>query len=134
MMKITILFLLFLPMIAFSQDVETVKISKSQTWLFRGQGQEIGNCYLYMDEAGAVYFATLSISQSEVNQWFNARKDSQNIYKGMLQNGQYKTLTLVKDNEPGMPLSFYYERKEKSEIQLVSIEDGRVYVFRQVMN
>lgn len=133
-MRITILFLFLFPLLAMSQEVETVKISKSETWLFRGQSQEIRSCYIYVDREGVFFMATPNIHQSEVSNWFELRKDSQNIYKGLLQNGQYKTLTLTKENEPGMLLSFYFERKEKTEIQLVSLEDGRVYIFKAIQD
>ncbi len=131
-MRITILLLFILPFSVFAQEVETVKISKTETWLFRGQNQEIRDCYVYVDGNGVFFLASLNIQQSEVNAWFEQRKDSQNIYKGFLQDGQYKTLTLTKENEPGLPISFYFERKEKSEIQLVSLEDGRIYIFKLI--
>jgi hypothetical protein len=114
----------------FSQgNIETVKIAKNESFLFRGQGQEIKDGYLYLDQEGYFYFVVLTISQSDVLNWFEQRKDSQNVYKGMLQNGQYKTLSLSRENEPGEPIVFYFEKKEKEMIQLISLEDGKIYDF-----
>lgn len=119
----------------FSQEkIETVKIAKSESFLFRGLGQEISNGYLYIDQEGYFYFVVLTITQSEVLQWFEKRKDSQNVYKGMLQNGQYKTLALTRENEPGEPLVFYFEKKEKEMIQLISLEDGKIYDFTLIQS
>jgi hypothetical protein len=92
------------------EKIETVKIAKNESFLFRGQGQEISNGYLYVDEDGFFYFVVLTISQTEVLNWFQQRKDSQNVYKGILQNGQYKTLALALENEPGEPIDFYFEK------------------------
>lgn len=119
----------------FSQEkIETVKIAKNESFLFRGLGQEISNGYLYVDEEGYYYFVVLTITQSEVLKWFEQRKDSQNVYKGMLQNGQYKTLTLTRENEPGEPLVFYFEKKEKEMIQLISSDDGKIYEFTLIQS
>lgn len=119
----------------FSQEkIETVKIAKSESFLFRGLGQEISNGYLYVDEEGYFYFVVLTINQTEVLKWFEQRKDSQNVYKGMLQNGQYKTLTLTRENEPGEPLVFYFEKKEKEMIQLISLDDGKIYDFTLIQS
>lgn len=119
----------------FSQEkIETVKIAKSESFLFRGLGQEISNGYLYVDEEGYFYFVVLTINQTEVLKWFEQRKDSQNVYKGMLQNGQYKTLTLTRENEPGEPLVFYFEKKEKEMIQLISLDDGKIFDFTLIQS
>ncbi len=119
----------------FSQEkIETVKISKNESFLFRGLGQEISNGYLYIDGEGYFYFVILTINQSEVLKWFEQRKDSQNVYKGMLQNGQYKTLALSRENEPGEPLVFYFEKKEKEMIQLISLDDGKIYDFTLIQS
>lgn len=126
------LLLIFFPMVAFSQEVETVKIDKSKIHLFRGQSQEIRNCYIFVDSDGMYYLATLQIQEKEVLDWFNKRKDSQSLYKGILENGQYKVLSLTKDNEPGASISFYYSWTDKSELQLISFEDGRIYRFKLV--
>jgi hypothetical protein len=119
----------------FSQEkIETVKIAKSESLLFRGIGQEISNGYLYVDEDGYFYFVMLTINQSEVLKWFKQRKDSQNVYKGMLQNGQYKTLALTRENEPGEPIVFYFEKREKEMIQLISLDDGKIYDFTLIQS
>ena len=131
-MKLILLLLLIVPSIVFSQ-VESVKIDKPQTYLFRGEGQEMRNCYLYIDSEGIYYLVNLTtVAQSEVAQWFEKRKNSQNIYKGTVESGQYKTLSLVKDDEQGASISFYYERKERSEIQLISLQDGRIFIFKLI--
>jgi hypothetical protein len=114
------------------EKIETVKIAKNESFLFRGQGQEISNGYLYVDEDGFFYFVVLSISQTEVLNWFQQRKDSQNVYKGILQNGQYKTLALARENEPGEPIVFYFEKKDKESIQLISLDDGKIYDFKMI--
>lgn len=119
----------------FSQEnIETVKIAKNESFLFRGQGQEIKDGYLYVDQEGYFYFVVLIISQTDVLKWFEQRKDSQNVYKGMLQNGQYKTLTLVRENEPGEPIAFYFEKKDKELIQLISLDDGKIYDFKLIQS
>lgn len=115
-----------------SQVVETVKIAKEKTFLFKGVSQEIRDYYLYRDEQGIYYLASLKIAQSEVENWFISRKDSQNIYKGILQDGQYKILDLTKENEPGIPLNFYFEMKEGNLVELISIEDGKLYQFSKL--
>jgi hypothetical protein len=114
------------------EKIETVKIAKNESFLFRGQGQEISNGYLYVDEDGFFYFVVLTISQTEVLNWFQQRKDSQNVYKGILQNGQYKTLALTRENEPGEPIVFYFEKKDKESIQLISLDDGKIYDFKMI--
>jgi hypothetical protein len=114
------------------EKIETVKIAKNESFLFRGQGQEISNGYLYVDEDGFFYFVVLTISQTEVLNWFQQRKDSQNVYKGILQNGQYKTLALARENEPGEPIVFYFEKKDKESIQLISLDDGKIYDFKMI--
>ncbi len=125
----------FLSINGFSQEkIETVKIAKNESFLFRGQGQEINNGYLYVDQQGYFYFVVLTISQSDVFKWFEQRKDSQNVYKGILQNGQYKTLTLVRENEPGEQMVFYFEKKEKDIIELISLDDGKIYDFKQILS
>lgn len=119
----------------FSQEkIETVKIAKSESLLFRGIGQEISNGYLYVDEEGYFYFVMLTINQSEVLKWFEQRKDSQNVYRGMLQNGQYKTLALTRENEPSEPIVFYFEKREKEIIQLISLDDGKIYDFTLIQS
>ncbi len=114
------------------EKIETVKIAKNETFLFRGQSQEISNGYLYVDEEGFFYFVVLTINQTEVLNWFKQRKDSQNVYKGILQNGQYKTLALARENEPGEPIVFYFEKKDKESIQLISLDDGKIYDFKMI--
>jgi hypothetical protein len=119
----------------FSQgNIETVKIAKNESFLFRGQGQEIKDGYLYLDQEGYFYFVVLTISETDVLNWFEQRKDSQNVYKGMLQNGQYKTLSLSRENEPSEPIVFYFEKKEKEMIQLISLEDGKIYDFMLIQS
>lgn len=127
------MFLAFLPFAGWGQDeVETVRLEKRQSQLFRGQEQYMRNCYIYIDKEGIFYLVTLSIPPAEVREWFEKRRDSQNIYKGILNNGQYKTLEMVKENEPGISISFYYERKEKTAFQLVSMDDGKAYNFQLI--
>jgi hypothetical protein len=136
-MKLILTFVLvvFYALNSISQEkVETVKIAKNESYLYRGQGQEISNGYLYVDEEGYFYFVILTISQSEVLKWFEQRKDSQNVYRGILQNGQYKTLTLARENEPGESMMFYFEKKQKDWIELISMEDGKIYDFKQVLS
>lgn len=131
-MRIMLLLLFVLPLCVYAQEVETVKISKRQPRLFKGKSQEISDCYIYVDVNGMFYMASLPVMQREANQWFEKRKDSQNVYKAILQEGQYRTLTFVKETDPSNPLTFYFETREKSEIQLISMIDGRVYIFTQI--
>lgn len=132
---LTCFIIVFSSLNSFSQEkIETVKIAKNQSFLYRGQGQEINNGYLYIDEEGYFYFVVLTISQTEVLKWFEQRRDSQNVYKGMLQNAQYKTLSLSRENEPGEPIVFYFEKKDKEWIQLISLDDGEIYDFKLIQS
>lgn len=114
------------------EKIERVKIAKNESFLFRGQGQEINNGYLYIDEEGYFYFVVLTINQSEVLTWFEQRKDSQSVYRGMLQNGQYKTLSLARENEPSEPIVFYFEKKDDEMIELISLDNGKIYSFKRI--
>ena len=127
-MKISLSLLLCLLLTWFSvaQEVETVHLKKGETFLFKGISQEIRDWYVYIDEAQNYYLANLLIETSEVNQWFVQRKDSQNIYKGIPEIGQYKTISFAKENEPGASLTFYFERKKQDEIELIVQVNGKL--------
>lgn len=120
---------------AFSQeDVETVRIRKSNAYLYRGQEESVKNVYIYVDHEGTFYLVNLDLPVAEARTWFEKRKDSQNIYKARMEQQQYQTLLFVKENEPGTNLSFYLEKKDRNKFQLTTIEDNQVYTFQLVFD
>lgn len=118
---------------AYSQEKETIVISKNNTHLFQGSSQEVSNWYLYMDGDKTWYLANVKISAAEAKDWFEKRKDSDNIFKGLMANGAYATITFSKENDPETLLQFYvkFEREDNKirSIILTSIDDGNNYVF-----
>jgi hypothetical protein len=122
-----------------SQEIETIQIKKNKSTLYRGinhelnieHNQNIENWYFYMDNEFC-YMANLHISENEVLDWFEKRKNSQNIFKGELINQQYQTIILMKENEPELRLNFYIEFQAKDTIKLTNIDDTRVYLFVKI--
>ncbi|TXI83378.1 MAG: hypothetical protein E6Q37_10440 [Crocinitomicaceae bacterium] len=124
-----------IPFTVFSQDdVETVKIRKSNSFLYRGMEEEVKNVYIYIDHEGTFYLVNLDLPVAEARAWFEKRKDSQNIYKARMEQQQYQTLLFIKENEPGTRLSFYLEKKDRNAFQLTTIEDNQVYTFQLVFD
>lgn len=134
--KILFLILLgFFSFHAFSQEeVETVKIRKSNTYLYKGIEESVQQVYIYIDQEGTFYLVNLDMPTAEVRSWFEKRKDSQNILKAKMEMQQYQTLRFMKDNEPESSVSFYLEKKDKNMFQLTTIEDNQVFTFRLVLN
>lgn len=122
-----------------SQEIETIQIKKNKSTLYRGKNHELNiehnqniqNWYFYMDNEFC-YMANLDISENEVLDWFEKRKNSQNIFKGELINQQYQTIILMKENEPELRLNFYIEFQAKDTIKLTNIDDTRVYLFVKI--
>lgn len=133
-----LLYVLFFELIAlpvFSQEeVETVKIRKSNTYLYKGIEETVQNVYIYIDAEGTFFLVNLDLSIAEARNWFEKRKDSQNIFKAKMEMQQYQTLRFVKDNEPEASISFYLEKKEKNMFQLTTIEENQVYTFQLVFD
>ncbi|TNE52761.1 MAG: hypothetical protein EP338_14070 [Bacteroidetes bacterium] len=126
---LSLLFLLF-SLTCFSQgDVEKIKISGKKGELFVGIQQEIYDWYLYHDVDGMWYLANLQIPEKEVRAWFEKRKNSQNIFRGRIENGLYPTLRMIKENEVGTDLKFYVKREKDGKVVLTSVEDAKIYVF-----
>ena len=120
---------------AFSQEeVETVKIRKSNAYLYKGIEESVQQVYIYIDQEGTFYLVNLDLPTAEARSWFEKRKDSQNILKAKMEMQQYQTLRFIKDNEPGASVSFYLEKKEKNMFQLTTIEDNQVFTFRLVLD
>ncbi|MES2587683.1 MAG: hypothetical protein V4622_01810 [Bacteroidota bacterium] len=124
-----VFFALFLNFQIFSQEVQTIVIKKEKTLLFQGVNEEVVNWYFFIDSDSLCYLANLTIPFEEIENWFISRKNSNNIFKGKIDLGQYSTLTLTKDNDQETSMNFYVEYESESKLFLVSIEDGLVYEF-----
>ncbi len=120
---------LFFQMKVFSQEVQTITISKEKTQIFQGVNEELVNWYFFIDSDSLCYLANLTIPYDEIENWFITRKNSNNIFKGKIDLSQYSTLTLTKDNDQQTSMNFYVEYESKIKLFLVSIEDGLVYEF-----
>ena len=122
-----------------SQEIETIQIKKNKSTLYRGKNHELNiehnqniqNWYFYIDNEFC-YMANLDISENEVLDWFEKRKNSQNIFKGELINQQYQTIILMKENEPELRLNFYIEFQAKDTVKLTNIDDTKVYLFVKI--
>jgi hypothetical protein len=40
----------------------------------------------------------------------------------------------VRENEPGEPIVFYFEKKDQELIQLISLDDGKIYDFKLIQS
>jgi hypothetical protein len=117
-----------------AQDtVETVHISKQKTRLYQGLGQELSSWYLYVDQQGIWYMANLFIPTTELKAWFESKKDSQNILKGILNAQGVKTLTLTRENEPENAMRFYVELNAEKNLVLIQIENSQSFVFEELI-
>lgn len=135
MNKLLLIAALIISLASAAQGTETIVIAKNNSELFRGTSQEVNNWLLYMDSDKNWYLANITVPDNEAKEWFEKRKDSDNIFKGFIENGMYPTMSLSKKNEPETLLQFYvkYER-EGSKIRaiiLTSIGDGNNYVFER---
>lgn len=134
-MKNKLLLLFLLPFLAVAQtedNVETVRISKNKSFVYRGVNQEVANWFVYIDESGVFYLVNLQLPDSEVEAWCRLRKNSQNIYKGTKDAGAYQTLVLEKENDPGQTLRFYVQTHNSKSLQLVSMDDSKPYTFESI--
>jgi hypothetical protein len=134
-MKISLFFIVTFSLFysyTFGQEVETIKIKKQKNLLFKGADQKIQDWYLFYDNDSTFYMANLKIDISEVENWFEKRKNSQNIYKGRMNYGRYETMTLAKENEPMNDLRFYVKRDKIGVIELISMDDGFIYIFQKM--
>gem|GEM_PF-2615204 len=134
-MKNKLLLLLLLPLFASAQPeeaVETVRISKNKSFVYRGINQEVVNWFVYIDENGIFYLVNVQLPDSEIEAWCRLRKNSQNIYKGTKDNGVYQTLVLEKENDPGQTLRFYVQTHNSKMLQLISMDDSKPYNFESI--
>ena len=113
----------------FSQEVKTIKISKENTQLYQGLSEELSSWYFFLDSDSICYLAELKIPEEEIKNWFETRKNSNNIFKGKIEFGQYPTLMLTKDNDAETRMNFYVVFEGKNRLNLNSAEDGLVYEF-----
>lgn len=134
-MKNKLLLLLLLPFFVAAQPeeaVETVRISKNKSFVYRGINQEVVNWFVYIDENGIFYLVNVQLPDSEIEAWCRLRKNSQNIYKGTKDNGAYQTLVLEKENDPGQTLRFYVQTHNSKILQLISMDDSKPYNFESI--
>jgi hypothetical protein len=114
------------------EQVETVRISKNQSFVYKGINQEVRDWFVYVDESGVFYLVNLQLPDVEVEAWCRLRKNSQNIYKGKVNEGAYKTLVLEKENDPGQTLRFYLKTHDSKTLELVSMDDSTPYSFKSI--
>jgi hypothetical protein len=142
-MKIKVfLFFMFCNFLVFSQEVESVKIQKSQYKLYKGVLKETQFWYLFEDFDGVLYLANIDPSIENIDSWFNRFKNSQNIYRTIqidsnrseIGGSFYRTLTFQKLNDPENSLSFYIEKPEKDNIVLISLKDNSIFSFVLIEN
>lgn len=113
-----------------AQEIEKIKIKKENSFLFQGESQEIQDWYIFIDLDSIWYLANLTIPENEVKDWFDKRKNSQNIFKGEASIMEFKTINFTKENDFETNLDFYINLSEdKMKLILTSIQDGRVYRF-----
>jgi hypothetical protein len=131
--KILLFFLLLIAFGGFAQQdsVQTIVISKVKAKLFRGTDTETLNWYFYIDEAGYAYLANLEIPEEEVADWFNMRKNSDNIFKSNNLIEQGIPVFLKKTNEPDVILNFQVFIEE-NKLLIVNMEDQSDYNFIKI--
>ena len=112
------------------QEIEHIHVAKKKnTKLYAGSQQEVADWFIYIDENKKWYLANLTLPKNEVNDWFIKRKNSNNIFKGVLENGMYPTLRFSKENEVNVVLNFYVKFEKNDRIILTSVDDGNNYLF-----
>lgn len=135
MMKNNILLLFFLIFIGSLQaqkdTIQTIKISKSTTKLYKGEGTEISNWYFYMDEENYAYLANLDIPVTQISNWFQQRKNSDNLFKSNQSVKDKTSIFLIKKNEPDVILEFNLTF-EGNNVKLISTIDQTIYVFSKL--
>lgn len=133
---------MFCNFLLFAQEVESIKIQKSQYKLYKGVLKETQFWYLFEDFDGVFYLANLDPSIEDIDLWFKRFKNSQNIYrtiqmdtgKNEIGGSLYRTLTFQKLNEPENSLCFYIEKPDKEKIVLISLKDNNVFTFELIEN
>ncbi|MGV3630990.1 MAG: hypothetical protein ACO1O6_07280 [Bacteroidota bacterium] len=131
--KLLLFFLLALSLGGFAQDdsVQTIVISKTGAKLYRGTDSEVQNWYFYIDEAGYSYLANLDIPEEEISNWFENRKNSDNIFKSDRYTEDGMPIFLKKTNEPDVVLSFQVFIEENS-LLILNQEDQMQYNFVKI--
>lgn len=134
-MKNSILVLLFMflsgSFLAQQDTIPTIKISKSKTKLFKGESTETLNWYFYIDEENYCYLANLDIPLTQINAWFEQRKNSENLFKSTQQIENNSSIFLVKKNEPDVVLEFNLTF-EVNNVKLKSTIDQTIYIFSKI--
>lgn len=112
-------------------SVTTFKISKTNSFLYRGETEDIQSWYFFIDEEGYAYLANIELLEDEIYQWFLKRKNSDNIFKSHQIFERNNSIFLSKKNEPDVVLEFKIEQSETS-IKLHSSMDETIYIFYQI--
>lgn len=130
-MNKSLLILFFIGLTLQLSGQDSIKIRSGKPKLYQGSSHEIAAWYLYFAE-GMYYLTKLPNKKSnEVSEWFEKRKDSQNIYKGKIFEGKNTTLSLAKENNSAEKLNFYFHKSEDV-IVLISTVDGVKFRFSEV--
>jgi hypothetical protein len=133
MSKYLLVFLLFnLNSLLAQEEVETIIISKKKAYLYQGVGTDLQNWYLYIDKDKVWYLANLYIDVSEIEKWFELRKDSQSILKGIESYGAIKSIYFQRENDPSENILFYIEHPNTKQISLIQILDNLCYKFQLI--
>lgn len=112
--------------------VDVVKVKKKVNFvLYQGVLKETENWFVVIDSDQTYYLLNLNMTEDEVIDWFKRFKNSQNIYKAIIQNYTYPTLSFEKENEPGERLRFYLLNNKDGELKLSQIETNTIYLFKE---
>ncbi len=131
--KLLFLFLLVLGFNASAQrdSVQTIVISKGGAKLFRGTEAKTESWYFYIDEEGYSYMANLELPEEEIAEWFEKRKNSDNIFRSDRQTVDELDIVLRKNNEPDVILHFQVFI-EQNKLLIVNLEDQDKYNFAKI--
>jgi hypothetical protein len=133
MNKILLFSILFNLCSLFAQEeVETILISKKKAYLYQGVGGDLQNWYLYIDKDKKWYLANLYMDVSEIGKWFELRKDSQSILKGVENEGDLKSIYFQRENDLSENVRFYIDTINTKQIILIQIEDNQRYIFNSI--
>lgn len=131
--NILLFFLLFTSSL-FSQETEekeTVQIRKKIDYtIYKGILKETESWFVVIDSDNTYYLLNVTIPNSEIINWFKKFKDSQNIYKSLLEIGAYPVLNFRKENDPGEYLTFYYNGQNGDLFSMTLIETNTKYQFK----
>lgn len=129
---LVLFFLFFTGSFNAQQDtIQTIKVSKSKTKLYKGETTEISNWYFFIDEENYCYLANLDIPITQINAWFLQRKNSENLFKSMQQIENNSSVFLVKKNESDVVLEFNLTF-ENENVKLKSTIDQTIYIFSKL--